>query len=464
MMHRLAAALGCAAALIPAGAGAVAPATAAAPAPAARPRPAIRVGTLSNGLRLLCRANDSSEIVSIVCLVRAGLPDEPEEQAGLAALTAEALRFGTTTHPGKSFDELLTLGGGNLRTTPGFDFTEVTVVATREQFRPALKLIADVVAHPRLSAEDVQQAREVLKRRMAGLQEDFTAASYQSLCSQLYQKSPYGRPLAGYAETLDRLTRDDVQKFWAANYVQNRITVAVVGDVDSARALDLAQKEFADVPFRPAASTPAPPSESLIRPRVELLQRNSPGAPLAQLMVGYLVPAASRANYAVYALLDAIVGGGKRARLFSNIREKQNLGYELGSFYQPLLYQSHMVGYVMTPYFRRNPRTEQFEQVPTDPVKTALIEQFRQLAAAGPTEVELARARAYVVGRYALRQERTRDQAKWLAWNSAMKLGHDFDDVFPARVQAVTREQLQAAARATLTNYALVVTVPSPPM
>src|SRR4051794_3231966 len=104
-----AAALVLSAALAAAGASRAA---AAAAAPASKRPPVVRA-TLSNGLRLLCRANDSSEIVSVVCLVRAGLPDESDEQAGLAALTAESLLKGTTTHPGASFAASVASAGGN---------------------------------------------------------------------------------------------------------------------------------------------------------------------------------------------------------------------------------------------------------------------------------------------------------------------------------------------------------------
>jgi zinc protease len=439
------------------------PAPGAPESPAARKRPPLRVATLSNGLRLLCRSNDAAEIVSVVCLVRAGLPDESAEQSGLAALTAEALIKGTTTHPGTSFNTAVMNAGGNLRSQPGFDLTEIGIVTSREQFEPALKVIADVVAHPRFSKEDVDEARQTLKRRLASVQDDFTGASYQALVGQLYRTSPYGRPMLGFPETLDRLTVEDVRSFWQANYVQNRTVVSIVGDVDSGRALTVAQKAFQDVPFKPAAGSPPPPAQTLERPRLELVERAVPEGQtiLAQVMVGYLAPAATRENYPVFALLDAIVGGGKRARLFANIREKESLGYEVGSFYQPLRYQSHLVGYVVGPPVRRNPRTEQVENV-IDLVKTHLLEQFRELAAAGPTDQELARARAYVIGRYALRQERTRDQAKWLAWNEAMGLGRDFDDRFTARVQSLTKEEIQAAAKRVLNNYALVLTVPKP--
>jgi zinc protease len=426
------------------------------PAPSARSkRPPLRVATFPNGLRLLSRSNDAAEIVSLVCLVRAGLPEEPEEKAGLVALTAESLLRGTTARTPQQFLQAVGNAGGNIRAVPGYDFTEISVVTSKSQFDEALKLIAEVVKQPRFAPEDVNAAREAIKRRIQTFRDDFTGASYQTLTGLLYPQTPYGRPMNGYIQTLDKLTVQDVQAFWKKHYVQNRMTIAIVGDIDPNQAMSVAQKAFQDVPGGPALE-PGLLTNHLTRPKVEFIER---AGPAAQVMVGLMAPGVTRDNYPVYALLDGIVGGGKRARLFTNIREKKSLGYELGSFFQPLHHQSHLVGYVVTPAFVRNPQDEKVMGL-IEPVKDLLLEQYRQLAAAGPTDQEMARAKAYVVGRYALRQERTRDQAKWLAWNEAMGLGRDFDEQFPALVQAVTKEQIIAAAQRSVNEFAVVVTVP----
>jgi zinc protease len=423
------------------------------------PRPPIRPARLSNGLTLLCRANDASDIVSVVCLVRAGLPDEPDAKAGIAAVTAAAMIQGTTNRPPSAFQTALARAGGNLNAIPGFDFSEISIVTNRAQFPAALKLIADVVARPRLDAETVDAARKQVKLRAQRADQDFTTGSFQAMLSALYPRSPYGRARNGYASTLDTITEADVKRFWDENYVQNRITVAVVGNVDATRALDLAQKAFEDVPFRPNAVTPTPFTEVGNRPRVELIQR--PGA-VAQISVGYLAPPATKESYPVAAVLNAIVGGGKRGRLFSNIREKRGVGYELGSVYEPLQFQSHLFAYIVTPQFRRGPGGQPGESI-LDSVREQFLAQFRGLADTGCTDAELARAKAYVIGRQALRQERSRDQARWLAWNEMIGLGRDFDEVFPTRVQAVTKEQVQDAAKKIFGSYALVVTIPSAP-
>lgn len=416
--------------------------------------------SLSNGLRLLTRHNDSSEIVAITCLIQVGLPDEKPSQAGLAALTAEALLQGTTVHKGPSFAAQVARIARSVTSSPDADFTEITMVTRRDRFEPALKLLAELLSRPEFSEKGIAAARANLGARRRLADQSFTSASFQALADNLYPRSPYGRPILGYPRTLARLTAADVRAFWQRNYVQNRMVLAIVGDVGARRAMRLAQKGFASLPFKPGARTPRPRIEPLLAPRLEIIQR---GETAGQVLAGFLAPGVTPENYPVYAVMEAIIGGGKGARMFRNIREKKGMGYELGSFYQPLRYQSYLGGYVLTPVVRRSLETGLEEGI-VDSVKQALLAEFRGLTVDGPTDQELARAKAYVIGRTLLRQERNRDQARWLAWSHALGLGVERSRDLSQKVNAVTKEQISAAAKSSLRNYALVVTMPKAPM
>jgi zinc protease len=428
------------------------------PKAAATPKPAVRRVVLANGLTLLCKQNDSSEIAAIVCQVRAGLADEPDDRNGLAAMTAEAILRGTSNHTRQGFAQAVVNAGGSLGAQNTWDFTEITAVTDRDRWQNALKLVADVIAHPSFETGPegnlLDDVRTAIKQRAAGFDSDFASGAYQAMMAQLYRSGPYGHPIYGTPSSLGRITLSDLRQFWRNNYVQNRITVAIVGDVDTAAAIETAQKAFADVPFRAAGPPREIPRDNIDRPRADLLQRP---APAGQVMVGYLAPPATPANYAVMSLLEAIVGGGKRSRLYANIREKRGMGYTMAATYQPLLGQSHFIAFMLVPApipDRESPAIEE--------PKRLLLEQFRLLADTGATDAEVARARAYVIGAHALRHERNRDQAKWMSWAEAAGLGVAADQDFPAMVNAVTKEQIQAAAKELFKNYALVVSLPPP--
>jgi zinc protease len=116
---------------------------------------------------------------------------------------------------------------------------------------------------------------------------------------------------------------------------------------------------------------------------------------------------------------------------------------------------------VVTAPYRADPRT-QTPELALGAVRTRMLEQFQSLADQGPTAAELQRAKSYVIGSFARKHERNRDQAHWLVWMEAVGLGYSFDRDLPSKIAAVTKEQVQEASKDCLKNHALVVTVPTP--
>jgi predicted Zn-dependent peptidase len=436
------------------------PAAATAQPPTPTPSsPDILKAVVPNGLRLLAKPNPASDIVAIDCLVRVGLRDEPEEAAGIAALLGETIIRGTERHAPARMAEAVGAVGGALEVTPGFDFTELSLTTTRDRFPQALQLLADVLGTATLESAVIDAARAVLKRRIAALEDDLNASSYQELLLQMYPTSPYGRPIVGYSGSLDQIDRKQLEAFYRQHYVQNNMVVAVVGNIDAQAAVEQTRRAFEKIPFRQLAPPPAQPvAPNPTRPRITMRRRP---APVAHLMFGALAPPTTTATYPTWMVLDAVVGGGKRARLFANIREKFGIGYVLGSFFQPLLDRSHLAAYLVTAPYRANPRT-QAPELALDEVRGRIIEQFQSLANTGPTESELSRAKSYVIGGFARKHERNRDQAHWLVWMEAVGLGFGFDRDLPGKIAAVTKEQIRQASKECLDHYSLVVTVPTP--
>jgi predicted Zn-dependent peptidase len=431
-------------------------ASAATESPAAA-SPEVLKSIVPNGLRLLAKPNPSSDIVAIDCLVRVGLREEPEDSAGIAALLGEVAIRGTERHAAAQMAAAVGAVGGTLEVTPGFDFTELTLSTTRDRFPQALKLLAEVLGSASLEPEAIDAAKAVLKRRRAALEDDLTTSSYQEMLLQLYPNAPYGRPLLGYGPSLDQITRKQLEAFYQEHYVQNNMVVSVVGNIDPKAAVEQTRKAFERIPFRPV---PAPaPAVTVARGRTRVTMRRRP-APAAQIMFGALAPATTNSTQPVWMVLDAVIGGGKRGRLFANIREKFGIGYVLASFYQPLLDRGHLVAYIVTAPYRQNPQT-MAPELALDEVRDRLVDQFRSLSEHGPTDAELQRAKSYVIGNFARRHERNRDQAHWLVWMEAMGMGYEFDRDLPTKIAGVTKEQVQQASKDCLDSYALVVTVPT---
>jgi zinc protease len=424
--------------------------------PAQAQAPVVRRVVEPNGLRLLVKSNPSSDIVAMHCLVRVGVAEEGEGPAGIAALLAESCLRGTRGQQGALWERAIGAAGGGVTLVSQVDYSEFSLVTSRDRFPAAIKLMAEMVGEPALTEEGLGEARTALLRRQEALEDDFDAASYQTLLGELYRRSPYGRSVLGYPSTLEQITVPDLRRFHQRHYVPGNIIVAVVGAVDSAQAAEATRKAFAGMELRPRPAVAAPETEVIAQPRVQLVRKAGENA---QVMVGYLVPRTTPQNFPVYRVLNTILGVGKRSRLFQELREKQQHAYALGSFYQPLLHQSHVVGFLLTTPARRNPRTGAVQPT-VDDARARLLETIHSLAEAGPTEVEMTRARNIVIGRHALEQERNSGQAHWLAWSEMLRLGFLNDQEYASRISSVTKEQVQQAAKDTFRQYALVITLP----
>jgi predicted Zn-dependent peptidase len=418
--------------------------------------PTVRRVVEPNGLRLMVKANPSSDIVALHCLVRVGVVEEADEPAGIAALLAESCLRGTRGQQGPLWERAIGAAGGGVAVVSQVDYSEFSLTTSRDRFPAAIKLMAEMVGEPALTEEALKESRAALLRRQEAVEDDFDAASYQTLLGELYRKGPYGRSLFGYPSTIEEVTLQELRRFHQRHYIPANVIVAVVGAVDPAQAAEAARKAFAGMEMRPRPAIAAPAAEVISQARVQLVRKAGENA---QIMVGYPVPRTSAQNYPVYRVLNAILGEGKRSRLFQELREKQQHGYALGSFYQPLLHQSHIVGFLLTQPFQRNPRTGAPEPT-VDAARTRLLETISTLAESGPTDAEVARARNLVIGRHALEQERNGGQAHWLAWSEMLRLGFLNDQEFASRISGVTKEQVQQAAKDTFKQYALVVTLP----
>ena len=79
--------------------------------------------------------------------------------------------------------------------------------------------------------------------------------------SMFWQSSPYGWPVVGWPSDLEGITREEALEYFAVNYAPNNLTAALVGDVDPARAIELARNTLARLPRGPRPPEPVRTSE-----------------------------------------------------------------------------------------------------------------------------------------------------------------------------------------------------------
>lgn len=417
---------------------------------------------LDNGLTVLVKPEPGTGLVAIVAIVKAGAAQESIQNAGIGNFIANLLLASTKQNSAEMVASIADEVGGNIGAEWHPDFAHIRAVTTSAKFGDAMSLIGECLMEANFEQEWVEQVRADLLERLKYSSEDLADQAYSGLRELLYEDSGYRRPLLGLERTIRLATPQDLKNFHSAYYVPNNMIISIAGDVTADDALRRVEMAFAGTRPGKLPVDRGMPDETMTRSRFKAAEVD---LPMAYLMVGWLAPGVSSPDYPAMAVAVNALGGGKSSLMFTEMRQKQGMGYDMGTRYPRFRYQSHAIAYVFTdPYKLSFP-----SMTPTmvlEDVKTALMEQVEALKNKPLSQADLERAKGYTIGTYALQHQRLLDRAFNLGWLETIGAGYDFDKQFESAVEKVTAEDVQKVAQKYFGNYAAVLLLPktvSPP-
>jgi zinc protease len=406
----------------------------------------IELGALSNGSPLLVRRTGKVPLVALAVYGRAGSRYEPEHQVGIGTLCSRAMLKGTTRRTNQEIaDEVerygISLVPFNDRDVIGFYIESLTT-----EFDRALDLFAEVITDAAYPEAEVQRERELQLADLAMEQDDTFTVTIRRLSREMMNDHPYGRNSLGTPETIAAIGRDDLLAWHRRFFVPANLSFAAVGDLDLAgakTALDDRLGALA-VGVKPTAPNAVFNPKAVTDPIV--INRDK-----AQSIIVTGMPAPARDHESRYAhqVLHRILDG-MGERLFIAIREERQLCYFTGAFLTSLDDAGMFGGYVGTSPDR------------VDEALGALWEEFEKFRDEGPTVEELERAKQVMMGSYLISLQRSGSQASAFARTMALGFGHERVLEYPERVREVTREDVLAAARATIDRARSVTVILRP--
>ena len=350
-------------------------------------------------------------------------------KAGVAGLTRGLLEAGAGTLDEEAIAGRLVDIGARLGGGADSDRASVSLrtLVSRTEREAALELMRTVLSAPTFpqSVLEREKARTIASIREAETRPDAIAG--KRFAAAIYPDHPYG--VSPTVETVSAISREDLMDFHRRHYGAKGAVVSIIGDVSRAEAEAIAQRLTEALP---------PGGGALVPPPVRKPQRATIKVPhpAAQSHVHVGLPAISRGDPDYFPLLVGnytLGGGGFVSRLMKEVREKRGYAYSVYSYVAPRKLEGP---------FEVGLQTKR-EQV-NDALKV-VNEVLADYIAKGPTAQELAAAKKNMVDGLALRMD---SNAKLLGYLSAIGfygLPLSYLDDFPAKVKAVTTEQIKAA-------------------
>ena len=402
--------------------------------------------TLDNGMRLILREDPSTNVVAFETFVGTGTSVETSDQAGISSFTNTLLLRGTETRTEEEIFEAIENLGASLSQSQLPDMANLSLTATADTWSDALPVYLDVLMNPAFAEGEFNRLqRDSLLQIEAEGESHFTTI-YDKLLVALYGDSGYGNPDLGTADSIEALTLEEVQDFYARHYVPENMVLAVVGNINADLMAARLGTEFEALA---AASTPiARGSRHIALEEPQTVMTEQADANLAWLVMGFPGPAVHDDDYAPMKVLNSIVGSGTSSRMFEIVRDEQGLAYSAGSFFPSRAGHSHLAVYaIVLPEYRET-------------VMEVILDILHDIRDNGVSEEELSLAIRRELGDFILDHETASERAFDLGWYAMLGAGHEVATEYPARMRSVTSEDVQRVASRYLDNYVVSVLFP----
>jgi zinc protease len=405
---------------------------------------------LPNGLVVLTKTTAVTPAVTVNASIRAGSAFDPPSIDGVAHFVSKVIDRGTATRSADQIAEELDGRGVSLAVTLTRQLLSLTCTCLVEDFDVVVSLLSDIVRMSVFPVEEVRSRRGEVITLIKQDEDSPAVVAVDALMAMLYGPvHPYGRRSRGTVETAERIDSAVLKGFHADHVGPSNVSLAIVGDVESSRALDVASAAFGGWTAAPSPGItfPAIAASPARRTRVVPMMNKS------QTDIAYGFTAITRADpaYYAYSLMNNILGqyslGG---RLGDSIRERQGMAYYVFSSLDanvapgPLMIRAGV-----------NPSNVERAVASIDAELTSLV-------ADGPTEQEVTESKQYLIGSLPRTLETNTGIAAFLQTVEFFGLGLDYDVRVPGLLRAITRDDVHEAARRAVDPSKATVVVAGP--
>jgi zinc protease len=379
---------------------------------------------------------------TISLAVEAGSLNEGKSRAGVASLAGDLFREGTATLTSHQLAEATAQMGSALTVPVGEDQTKFELDVLQESAPEAVKILADVVEHPRFPESELARLKNDALRRIAlQLSQPQTIADIR-FRKLLYGEHPYGTVLPT-EDDVKKLTLQDVKEYYSSNFGAQRSHLYVAGRFDKAAVKKAIADSFGGWTKGPARmdNVPSP------TPRRVLDVTDRPDAPQSTLKLGLPVPPPTSPDAIPLGLTNALLGGSFNSRITSNIREQKGYTY---SPYSEISRRYHDA------YWAQNADvTTQF----TGASLKEIFGEIDRLQKEAPSVQELKGIQSYLSGIFVIQNSNRQALIGQLQYVDFQGLGEDYLKNYVPRVNAVTPADVQKLTRKYIRPEAMVIVV-----
>ncbi|MEK9559136.1 MAG: pitrilysin family protein [Flavobacteriaceae bacterium] len=396
---------------------------------------------LKNGLKVLVVENHKLPRVSVQLLL-----DNPPilegEKAGVSSLTGSLLGKGSVNISKDDFNDEVDFLGASIN----FSGQSAFASTLSRNFPRIIELMADAAINPNFSGEEFDKEKERYIENLKSDEKNVSAVARRVESALAYGTThPNGE--FSSIESIEKVTLEDTKAFYEDFFVPENAYLVLIGDLTLKEAKKLVKSNFGKWKAKSAKVTPF--TEASNPEITEINFVDMPNAVQSEIIVQNLVDLKmSDEDYIPALIANQILGGGAEGRLFLNLREDK--GYTYGS------YSGIGSSKDTKARFRA---TAQVRNAVTDSAVIQILEEVKRIRTELVNQEDLKNAKEKYKGSFVRSLERPQTVANFALNIETQGLDGDFYETYLSRIDAVTAEEVMAAANKffALNNLRIVV-------
>ena len=404
---------------------------------------AIQEITSPGGLKAWLVEDYTVPIVTMNVAFTGGSSQDPQGQEGVSNLMSGLLDEGAGDLDSRAFQAQLEDLSINLNFDSGSDAFYGNLRTLKQNADTAFDLFRRALIEPRFDAEPVERIRGQVLASIRQSETSPNEIAGRLWAETMFGDHPYGRPSDGTTASVEAITAEDLRAFHDRIIARDNLHVVIVGAIDPAAAGQALDSIFGALPAHSQLNDVAD-----LTPVVGKSEHQALSVPQTAIRIGGAGLKRDDPDFVTAYVADQILGGGTfSSRLYDAVREQRGLAYSVGT---SLLPYNHAGAYIAATSVDAKNAASALQ---------IMLEEIRRFGEEGPTEAELAAAKDYLVGNFALRFDSSQKIARNLLQFQLDNLGTDYLDRRNDLIRAVTIEDIRRVARKLYSKPVTVITV-----
>ena len=394
----------------------------------------VREFVLDNGLKILLLEDHKSPAVNFQVWYRVGSRNERDGKSGLSHFLEHMMFKGTPSVKPEEYSRIIAKNGGRSNAFTTADVTVYFAIMSRDKITTEIDLEADRMVHALLGENDFEPEKQVIQEERRLRTEDNPASALSEMTSAVaYMVHPYRRPVVGWMEDIENLTRQDLVDHYKLYYAPNNSYIVVTGDFSTNEILPKIKSAFDKIPR--GAPPPNVHAEELPQQgeRRVILKKE---AELPFVLMFYHAPnLKSPDNYALD-LLSMVLAGGRSSHLYHELVYQKRIVRSIDADYNGVSIDPG--GFTVTAQLMPGKEPAEIEReidALLEKVKSELI-----------SERELQKAKNQIESTFIFAQDSIFGQAMKIGYYEAVG-GWRLMDSYIDGIRKVTREDIRRVAK-----------------